>query len=235
MRPRQIAALVACCLVLLGPSLPALAQAPRAVLKTNLVRGYVEVFLNRHRIGRFGKASALASGGVQDRDVTSLLQGGRNQLRCVWSERTYPLGDVHVSLGDHQGQYRKVAAMNFGVTSKARGSQSAAFDVPRAGAARPGSQAGQTLMTANLTRGRVSVLINGRKVGDYVQGVVPLDVTPYVHSGSNTVRVTFGKPRPVGSLSLAHAAQRNQFRTIWSQTFDVFAAAPQGTLTFQLP
>jgi hypothetical protein len=214
---------------------------PSLVLKAHMAKGQVDVFLNDRPLGRFGSEDVLHPQGPVTREVTALSRPGQNQLRCKWQGKRAPVGEVHLSYSEDGVKYRELAAMDFGVMSRNSGDQKAAFLMPAAASrAQPGSQLRQTLLTCNLTRGKVTVLVNGRKVGSYVAGLVPLDISNHVHSGANTLAVKWDdKSRiPLGSIRISYAERKNQFRKIAEHDLSVFTqrrSGPDQSVTFQLP
>lgn len=237
---------------------PSGAASGRTVLKVNMVRGFVTVYINGRQVGRYGKKSILdrSGGAIVTRDVSSLVKPGSNTLRAVWSEKVYPVGDVHISFAARSGPgtaFRELVGFNFGATSKAAGDKKASFNLPdaqgrlnsstetagsRGRRAQGSSRSHQTLLVANIARGDISVWINEHKIGNYPSGLVRLDVSNYVRGGSNTLRLAWTENVfPVGQISVAHAAQKNRFRTIAKYDLGVFTGKSSrgNRVTFALP
>lgn len=215
---------------------PARAE-PRLLLKAEVAKGQVEVFVNDQAVGKFGSEDIFTTARADD--------SGQNQLRCVWKGKRAPPGDIHISYAEDGVKYRELAAMDFGVMSRPSGDQKTDFLMPGSAVsgkpqARPGSQAGQTLLTCNLTRGKVLVSVNGRKVGSYVAGLVPLDVSNHVHSGQNSLNVIWDEKSriPLGSIRISYAQKKNQFRKIAEHDLSVFTQKRSGAhnaVPFLLP
>lgn len=216
---------------------------PTLLLKAQLVKGLVEVFVNDRSVGTFGSADILHPQGTVTRDVTGLSRPGQNQLRCVWKGK--PVGDIHLSYAEDGQKYRELAAMDLGVLSKTSGDQKAAFLMPGPSVstqvrARPGSQSRQTLLTCNLMRGKVTVFVNRKKVGSYVAGLVPLDISNHVHSGQNILGVSWDEKSriPLGSIRISYAHEKSKFRKIAEHDLSVFTrkqSTEDNSITFTLP
>ena len=253
---------------------PAVAQTRSAanaqtLLKTNMVRGFVTVYVNGQKVGRYGKKDIIRAAPGEEPiasvNISSRVKPGKNTFRAVWNEARYPVGAVHVSYAAPGGRFRKLAEINLGVFNKEDGDKSVVFTVPGAnnsaatvstrevaadapagrrgggpagkGKVAPGSHVNQTLMTANITRGNITVFVNGKKVGSYTNGLVPLDISDYARSGANTLRVSFAdNVFPIGSIRISYAAQANKFRQIAQYDMGVFTRKRANqTVTFNLP
>lgn len=103
-----------------------------AVLKINMVRGYVTVYINGTQVGRYGQKDVLAQtrSGIVSVDIGSYIKPGSNTIRVTWSETKTPLGDLHVSYADTPGKYRQLSSITFDVNAKASGSRTATFVIP---------------------------------------------------------------------------------------------------------
>lgn len=253
-----------------GNFTPVMAQGGNeTVFKANIVRGSVTVYINGQSVGKVGSAGILGDKpgeGLASKTVDPLVRGGQNTMRLVWSGEQYPLGEVHISHATGGGNFREITRVEFGVFSKAKGEKTVTFVLPDAagalpkgsnknpggafpapdpnaaqsGRVTPGSSARQTLMNANLTRGNITVYINDKKVGSYASGLVPLDVSNYVHSGANELRVEWAKSDavPMGSISISYAAEKDKFRTVGKYDLNVFVkktTGKSGVVTFNLP
>jgi hypothetical protein len=254
--------LVALALVMLAASWSrAVVAAPvgwRTLLKVNMVRGFVTVFVNGQRVGRYGKSGTLdrSAMALATRDISALVRPGANTLRAEWSEQRFPTGEVHVSFAARSGPgaaFRELASFDFGVASRAKGNRSATFNLPDAAGrlssalgtagnagrrVQSNSRDSQTLLVANIVRGKIAVWVNGRKVGDYPPGLVRLDISNFVRGGANTVRLAWDEDAaPIGGVRISYAPQRNRFRTVTDYDLSVFAKrrANTGTIAFTLP
>ena len=94
------------------------------------------------------------------------------------------------------------------------------------------------MLTANLVRGNITVYVNGKMVGSFTNGVVPLDISNYVKSGQNTLRVAWkkGDTLPLGYARVSYAASAKQFRQIAQFDMTLFTKAKEDkSVTFNLP
>lgn len=224
----------------------------QTLLKVNVPRGFVTVFVNGQKVGTFGQKTVLANDphALTDKDVSALVRPGKNALKVVWSGKSAPLGSVNISYAKERNAFRKVAGIDFGVMNKNAASKTVSFNLPKADgtfaqtptksgeAVGPGSRARQTLMTANITRGDITVFVNGKKVGSYTSGsLVPLDISNYIKGGENTVRLVWDESIfPVGSVSISYAARPSRFRKVATYDMGTFTKKKGGTsVTFSLP
>lgn len=229
-------------LPILAAGLLPLASA-KVLLNVNMVKGFVTVSVNSQKIGTYGKKGTLdkSANAVKTVDVTKYAKAGANRLSVVWSGGK-PTGEVRVSESLGAG-FRKVGEVRLDVFAPASGTRTANFNVGDAkapvgahNAPRPGSGARQTLLTANIVKGNVSVWVNGEKVGDYAPGVVPIDVSDYAKAGANTLKVAWSGTRPTGSIRVSYAATKNAFRKLTEYDLNVFTKKTGGgTVTFKLP
>lgn len=224
-------------------------KSNQTLLKVNMVRGFVTVSVNGQKVGRYGKEGVTATGnGIEDIDISRHVRPGKNRLTLAWSEKVYPMGEVSIGYAKEKNRFRQLADLKMGVFSKPKESKTVTFTLPQANGAmvetptagkkpRPGSGAHQTLMTANITRGNVTAFVNGKKVGSYNSGVVPLDISNYVKGGENTLRLSWsGSQTPIGSLSIAYAEEASRFRTVAKHDLGVFTKTKGGgSVTFILP
>ncbi len=213
------------------------------VLNVNMVKGYVTVSINGQKVGRYGKSGPLDRTGnpIVTVDVSRYVREGRNALKVDWNGGK-PVGVVRVS-ESLDGGYRKVGELRLDVMARESGSRTSSFNIggargggPAFGTPRPGSADRQALLTANIVRGDVQVFVNGRKVGSYAAGLVPIDISDYARPGANTLRLAWTGGRPTGSVRVSYAAHRNAFRTIAQYDLNVFTKRNSGgTVTFRLP
>lgn len=233
------------------------AENGSTVLKINMVRGFVTLYVNGQSVGRFGKKGILdqSSEAIVSRNVSAMVKPGANTLRAVWSESVSPVGSVHVSFAAASGPgaaFRKLTQLDFGVMSKAKGDKQATFNLPDAAGrlsnaegtagsrgrrAQGGSRSRQTQLVANVVRGDITVWVNNHKVGNYPAGLVRIDVSNYVRGGENSLRLAWKDAAiPIGSISIAYAEEKNAFRTVAKQDFNVFSKkSSSGNISFQLP
>lgn len=240
----RLAATIAA-IALAALTLPAPARAQdKTVLKTNMVRGYVSVYVNGQQVGRYGSKGILKGApgeGIASVSLVRFVRPGRNTLRLVWSEDKFPVGEIHVSHARAGGAFREITAHSFDVMTKAKGERSVEFNLPGVTSGKqphPGSGDNQTLLTANITRGNIVVFVNGKKVGSYAQGLVPIDISNYVKGGENSLRLSWNETVfPIGTVGISHAVTKNQFRTIASHDLGVFTkkSGDNNSITFSLP
>lgn len=82
------------------------------------------------------------------------------------------------------------------------------------------------------------VWVNGHKIGNYPSGLVKIDVSNYARGGTNTLRLTWQEDAfPIGKISVAHTAQKNNFRIIATYDLGVFTkrSSAGASVTFILP
>ncbi|RYG41373.1 hypothetical protein EON79_20920 [bacterium] len=216
------------------------------ILTVNMVKGFATVSINGQKVGTYGKAKTLDRTGeaLAKLDVSRFTKPGRNKMTVSWSGGA-PIGDVRISESVPGGKYRKIGNVSLTVLSKAQGTQTVAFNLGGAAASgganghnrvQPGSGSRQTLMTANIVRGDVTVFVNGKKVGDYGPGLVPIDVSDYARPGANSLRLTWKGAKPTGSVRISYAASKNAFRKLAEYQLSVFTKPnTNGTVSFRLP
>ena len=237
---------------------PSVHAQGRTLLRVNMVRGFVTVYVNGQQVGRYGKQGITerSANALVTRDVGALVKPGANILRAVWSEKLPPTGEVHISFAAQSGPgaaFRELTRIEFGAMSKRSGDTSARFNLPdaqgrlsnAAGTAgsvgrrvQGSSRDNQTLLVANVTRGNIMVWLNGHKIGNYPSGLVRIDVSNYARGGANNLKLSWQGRTPIGKISVAYAAQRNTFRTIAAYDLGVFTKKTDTgmmQITFNLP
>ncbi len=193
-------------------------------------RGEVYVTLNSERLGPFEGPTRL--------DVSEYLKTGENTFELSWDAPVDRLYEAHLSHAAEAGAFAEIAKIDVGHAEReeanSKGVRFTLFEPEKM--PRPGSRAGQTLLTILQVDGEpLAVYLNDQFVGEFTGGF-DYDLSRLVNPGENELRLE-GDAVARAVLRVAYAEESNLFRELIA--FDA-ALGDEGepaskTLSFTLP
>lgn len=227
----------------------------QSLIKLTLLKGFVTLYVNGQDIGKIGRLSADSRTGnaVNSVPIDQYVKPGLNTLKIVWAGEKSPVGGVTVSYAPPGAAMRLLTDVRLTpVNAKPSGSRNVTFSLPKSGTnesvaadasavsdVAPGSHANQTLLVASIVNdSTTNVFVNGKQVGSFAGGNLPLDVSDYVKYGLNNIKLTWeGKP-PYGEIRVSHAVEPSNFRKLISLSLNpvtVKRGTKSRTVSFNLP